>query len=153
MGFLASLFALPAVPQSTAPLQQMNSAIESLVERISPAVVEVLVTGYGSTKEEEGASASPIERQSGLGSGVIVDPDGYIITNYHVIKGAKRVTVLITPPLPAGGQVAAALRPEPRSMPAKIVGFNKPGDLAVLKVDATGLPTVPFARYAQLQQG
>lgn len=152
---VAFVLGVPAVatPQSGNPLQQMSRTIESLVERISPAVVEIFVTGYGATKDDGDTSAAPIERQSSLGSGVIVDPDGYIITNYHVIKGAKRITVLITPPLRPADQVAAALQPEPRSLPAKIVGFNKPGDLAVLKVDATGLPTVPFARYARLQQG
>jgi serine protease Do len=83
---------------------------------------------------------------------VIVDPNGYIITNYHVIKGAQRVNVLVTPSAHES-QVTAALRPEPHRLPARILGFNKAADLAVLKIDAKGLPTVPFAQYSHLRQG
>jgi serine protease Do len=49
--------------------------------------------------------------------------------------------------------VTAALRPEPHNLSARIVGFNKLADLAVLKIDAKGMPTVPFAQYRQLRQG
>ena len=58
----------------------MSRSFENLVRRVSPAVVEVLVTGYGAADEEEQqASSSGVGRERSLGSGVIVDPDGYII--------------------------------------------------------------------------
>jgi serine protease Do len=141
-----------AAHQAPDPLRQMSSSFESLVARVSPAVVEIFVSGYGTAESDEDNPSAPISRQSSLGSGVIIDPDGYIITNYHVVKGAQRVNVLITPPA-LGSQVTAAMRPEPHNLSARILGFNKLADLAVLKVDAKGLVTVPFAQYRQLRQG
>ncbi len=134
-------------------LHQMSNAFESLVTRISPAVVEVFVSGYGATEADKNNPEAPIGRESSLGSGVIVDPDGYIVTNFHVIKGAQRVSVLVTPPLGDKPQVAAALREKSRTLPAKVIGGSEAADLAVLKIDAAGLPTVPFARYDHLRQG
>jgi serine protease Do len=152
-----ALFFIFVVTYSTAqqaadPLRQMSSSFESLVARVSPAVVEIFVSGYGAAESDEDNPSAPISRQSSLGSGVIVDPDGYIVTNYHVVKGAQRVNVLITPPA-NGSQVTAAMLPEPHNLSARILGFSKLADLAVLKVDAKGLPTVPFAQYRQLRQG
>jgi Do/DeqQ family serine protease len=72
----------------------------------------------------------PERRAEGLGSGVIVRPDGYILTNHHVIDGADRITVELT---------------DRRVLTATVVGSDAPSDLAVLKVDAAGLPTVPLA--------
>ncbi|MGH8233987.1 MAG: trypsin-like peptidase domain-containing protein [Rhodanobacteraceae bacterium] len=157
-GFMAAFCAVPATAASSsghdsAVARQMSDAFESLASRISPAVVEVLVSGYDTEDEENQNPDAPIGRQSSLGSGVIVDPNGYIVTNYHVIKGAQRVNVVITPAIGTQSQAPAALRVRARTLPAKIVGYNRTADLAVLKVDATGLPTVPFAKYAQLQQG
>lgn len=155
---LAMLCAAPAdaatpMPRDAGGLRQMSSAFEALADRVSPAVVEVLVSGYGADEEEGGAPDAPISRMSSQGSGVIVDPDGYIITNYHVINGAQQVKVVVTPPLGTHAQASAELRVHPRVLPAKIVGFSRAADLAVLKIDATGLPTVPFAKYNQLRQG
>src|ERR1700743_1381376 len=70
-------------------MRQMSASFESLVKRVSPAVVEVQVTGFGSDDDNDDTgyeSKSSIGRQRSLGSGVVVDPDGYIITNYHVVK-------------------------------------------------------------------
>jgi hypothetical protein len=57
-------------------LKQLNSALESLVARVSPAVVQILVTGYGPIEESNRAQTALIARQHAVGSGVIVDPDG-----------------------------------------------------------------------------
>ncbi len=111
----------------------MSDALESLANRISPAVVEVLVSGYDAQDEENRSPDAPISRQNSLGSGVIVDPSGYIVTNYHVIKGALRVDVVITPAPGTQAQAPAALRLHPRVLPAKVIGFSKAADLAVLK--------------------
>jgi serine protease Do len=155
---IACLFAIAAQAQSTAPekksdaLHQMNGDFESLAKLVSPAVVEVLVTGYG-TGDEDANSLSPLGRERALGAGIIVEPDGYIVTNYHVVKGADRVRVVLTPPATEESQPFALLKSHGHAIPARVVGFSKQVDLAVLKVEATGLPTIPMGRYVQLQKG
>jgi serine protease Do len=132
---------------------EMDQSFQELAKRVSPSVVEVQVTGYGASEENSAQTSNPVGRQRGLGAGVIVEPDGYIITNYHVIKGADRVRVLLTPPVSQESQALALAKSRRRILPARIVGFSKQVDLAVLKVEATGLPTLPIGRYQQLQKG
>jgi serine protease Do len=135
-------------------LHEMSGAFESLVRRVSPAVVEVMVTGYGTDEEDEDEKgSSAIGRERSLGSGVIVDPDGYIITNYHVVKGADRVRVILTPQVGEDSQATEMLKSKGRILNARIVGSSKTVDLAVLKVEATELPTLPFAHYDRLHKG
>ena len=137
-------------------MRQMSASFESLVKRVSPAVVEVQVTGFGSTDDDDddtsGDSKSSIGRQRSLGSGVVVDPDGYIITNYHVVKGAERVRVILTPQT-TGSQPTSSLKSRGKVLPARIVGFSKLIDLAVLKIEATNLPTLQIGRYEKIQKG
>jgi serine protease Do len=147
-GFLAAPLALAA----TNPLQAMSGAFEALASRVSPAVVEVLVTGF----DDDGGhpdGAGVLRRGSSQGSGVIVDADGYIITNHHVIAGQQQVSVVIVPQAGRESQAAAVLGRRPRILPARVLGSCEQADLAVHKVEASGLPTVPFARYRQLRQG
>jgi serine protease Do len=145
----------PVTADKTADLmRQMSASFETLVKRVSPAVVEVQVTGFGSDDDEDSDSdskSSSIGRQRSLGSGVVVDPDGYIITNYHVVKGAERVRVIITPQ--SNGSPTSSLKSRGKILPARIVGFSKLIDLAVLKIEATGLPTLQIGRYEKIQKG
>src|SRR5690349_4288798 len=69
-------------------LAQLNGDLERLAAKVSPAVVQILVTGYGPLKEEDRSQTALIIRQHAVGSGVIVDPTGYIMTNAHVVEGA-----------------------------------------------------------------
>ena len=134
----------PAEPPAV--LQQLNSAIEQLTARISPAVVQILVTGYGALEENNHGQTALITREHVIGSGVIVDPDGYIMTNAHVVEGAQRIHVAL--PLPAVGfpdQIAPVGKQ--RIVEARLVGMHKETDLALLKIDQTGLPTL--ARHPQ----
>jgi serine protease Do len=129
----AKAFEAPSV------LVQLNSALQSLAASVSPAVVQILVTGYGSLEEDK-SQAALIVRQHAVGSGVIVDPNGYIITNAHVVQGAQRIRVAL--PLPMGdsnGEVPIGRR---RILEAKLLGQHKETDLALLKIDATDLPTL-----------
>jgi len=135
-------------------IHEMSASFESLVRHVSPAVVEVLVTGYGTDEEDEDdKSSSSIGRERSLGSGVVIDSNGYIITNNHVVKGADRVRVVLTPPISDESQPSATLRAKRRILPARVVGMSKVIDLAVLKVEATGLPTLPLAHYDLLHKG
>ena len=141
------------VRQTSDALHQMSKSFENLVRKVSPAVVEVLVTGYGTGEEDDQQPSSGVGRERSLGSGVIVDPDGYIITNFHVVKGADRVRVVLTPTVGDESQPIAMLKSKGRILNAQIVGVSKVIDLAVLKVDATGLPTLPLGRYDQIHKG
>jgi serine protease Do len=123
-------------------LVQLNSALESLAARVSPAVVQILVTGYGPLRDEEKSQTAFIVRQKAVGSGVIVDSTGYIITNAHVVEGAQRIRVAL--PLPMGdsaGQVPIGKR---RILEARLIGQHKETDLALLKIDEADLPTLPL---------
>jgi serine protease Do len=77
-------------------------------------------------------------RPSGVGSGVIVSPDGYILTNNHVVESADKVTVELS---------------DRRQFEAKVVGTDAPSDVAVIKIEATNLPTVPFGDSAAVEVG
>lgn len=134
-------------------IRDMSDAFETLVRRVSPAVVEVLVTGYGSDQEDDETASSALGRERSLGSGVIIDPGGYIVTNFHVVKGAERVRVVLTPSIGEESQALALLKSKGRILNARVVGVSKVIDLAVLKVEATGLPTLPLARYDHLHKG
>ncbi|HTV59832.1 MAG TPA: trypsin-like peptidase domain-containing protein [Verrucomicrobiae bacterium] len=155
----AGIFPLGARGQATVPGKSpdeahlLSDAIESVSKRVSPAVVEVLVTGYGTADEDSANPSGPLGRERGLGAGVIVEPDGYIITNYHVVKGTDRVRVVLTPRPSEEPQPLALLQSHGRILPARVVGFSKQIDLAVLKVEATGLPTLPMGLYTQIRKG
>jgi len=119
-------------------LAELNGALESLAAKVSPAVVQILVTGYGPLHEEDKTQTALIVRQHAVGSGVIVDPDGYIITNAHVVEGAQRIRVAL--PLPMGG--SAVPIGKRRILEAKLLGQHKESDLALLKIEETDLPTL-----------
>jgi serine protease Do len=123
-------------------LIQLNGALETLAAKVSPAVVQILVTGYGPLREEDRSQTAFIVRQHAVGSGVIVDSNGYIMTNAHVVEGAQRIRVAL--PLPMGdsaGQVPVGKR---RILEARLLGQHKESDLALLKIDETDLPTLPL---------
>ncbi len=151
LGALAlTLAAQPA--RSDDLLHQLDKSTESLVRRVSPAVVQVLVSGYGAVEQHGHTDTSLIGRQRTLGSGVIVDPEGYIITNAHVVQGAQRVRVVLFSSENSNSP-HATLRSRTTTMNARIVGVHTDTDLALLKIEGSGLPTLPFGRYQDLRQG
>jgi serine protease Do len=128
--------------QAQNALSEYSRSIRALTERVSPAVVQVLVSGYGRAQDGQSDTVALVTRQRSTGSGVVVDPAGYIITNAHVVRGAVRVRVL-TPGSKDPGTVSDA----------KILGVDRGTDLALIKVDRTGLSTLPFGDSDTLHQG
>ncbi|HEV7798338.1 MAG TPA: Do family serine endopeptidase [Pyrinomonadaceae bacterium] len=80
----------------------------------------------------------PEQRRSGLGSGVIISTDGYILTNHHVVDGAEQIKVDLN---------------DNRTLDAKVVGSDPPSDLAVLKIDATSLPVLALGDSDKVRVG
>ncbi len=149
--------AAPAAAPATAPAAGRYGLpdFSALVEQVGPAVVNISVTQKvgrsGATSGEDafagdpfydflrrfgvpvpgmpgnGGGRMPEQIQQGVGSGFIVSPDGYVLTNAHVVDGASEVTVKLT---------------DKRDFKAKVVGVDKRTDVALLKIDAAGLPFV-----------
>jgi serine protease Do len=126
---------------STQTLAQFNDALENLAAKVSPAVVQILVTGYSSLHQENRSQTALIVRQQAVGSGVIVDPSGYIMTNAHVVEGAQRIRVALPLPGDSGRPVPIGKR---HILEAPLVGVHKETDLALLKIDEKDLPTLPL---------
>jgi serine protease Do len=146
--------ALAAESQTVNPLRQYSDSIAALVKRVSPTVVQVLVTGYGPVDSTHGhASDLVFGRQRSLGSGVIVDPSGYIVTNAHVVAGAKRIEVVLPGAATDVSPIQSVADARGRAVEARVVGVAREVDLALLQVDATGLPALPMADYDALRQG
>jgi serine protease Do len=161
---IASVQANPAVLESGVAAPAANPGASSLplngfsdiVKSYGPAVVNVRVEGTVKTSAQmqgipddvppefrdffrnfrgQVPRATPMR---GEGSGFIVSPNGYILTNAHVVENADHVTVLLT---------------DRREFTAKVVGTDKATDVAVLKIDATGLPTVKVGDSRRAQVG
>jgi serine protease Do len=133
-----------AKPEESAPaaaLVQFNDALEGLAAKVSPAVVQILVTGYGPLHEENRTQTALIVRQNAVGSGVIVDSSGYIMTNAHVVEGAQRIRVALPLPGDSGQPVPVGKR---HILEARLLGVHKETDLALLKIDEKDLPTLPL---------
>ncbi len=140
----------PAEPPAV--LQQLNSAIEQLTARISPAVVQILVTGYGALEENNHGQTALITREHAIGSGVIVDPNGYIMTNAHVVEGAQIIHVALPLPSVDSPDRLAPIGKQ-RVVEARLVGLHKETDLALLKIDQTDLPTLSLGSHRPVHQG
>ena len=124
-------------------LHQLNDSIEALVQRVSPSVVQVLVTGYGSTEDSNRKQTNEvIGRRQAAGSGVIVDPEGYIVTNAHVVNGAEKIEVIVPPRLEVGAPLDVAQNTQGKSYQARIVGVAQEIDLALIKIEAHALPAL-----------
>ena len=141
----ALLAAAPAAAQQRAGdiAASRHSAIAAAAARVAPAVVSVNVV-----RRERQVPSDPFEalmiprgferRVEGLGTGFIVDADGLIITNQHVTAGADQIVVTLR---------------DGRDLPARLLGEDDRTDIAVLKVDASGLPVVPIGRSRALAPG
>ena len=138
----------PASPAQTqtAGLTALDAQLEALSRRVAPSVVQVTASGYTSTP------SVLLARAQSTGSGVIVDPDGWIVTNAHVIEDARSVKVDVQQPdaAPPGSSI---LRPRSQRLVAKVIGVDRETDVAVLKIERSGLPALELGDSELLHQG
>ncbi len=127
----------------------LSGALETTAQSASRAVVEVFTISYTPAEGVVPRSADLVSTQRASGSGVVVDPQGFIITNAHVVRGAQRVRV----ELPPAGTGHSVLPSRGRVVPAEIVGLDMETDLAVLKVAEQNLSALAFGDSDDLKAG
>lgn len=132
-------------------LQQISSSLEALAKRVSPSVVQIFSTGYNLESDREHTNTDLLSRGSSLGSGLIIASDGWVVTNAHVVQGGRRIRVRLNQGVPLS-------TPRYRTskcalFDATLVVADRDTDLAVLKIEATGLPTLELADSSDLKQG
>jgi len=164
--------ASPSAPaldnDSVGAILALDKAMETLAARVTPAVVNVTVTSHSKGEEISGDQLPPEFRrffgqgfgpgsgngqhqfqffgpngrgpqiEHGMGSGVVISPDGYIVTNNHVIDGAVDIRVTTS---------------NRRVLKAKLIGADPLTDLAVIKVDASDMPSVPWGDSKEVRPG
>ncbi|MCW5966070.1 MAG: trypsin-like peptidase domain-containing protein [Bryobacterales bacterium] len=162
--YTACLFLLVAIPalaqQRTGPVRNSASSadtmsafsdmLQDLVERVDPAVVQIITRGFALSNE---GGASLIRSQRGMGSGVVVDPKGYIVTNAHVVGIARQVQVLLPEAVDEEMRFTSVVKPAGKLLPARVLGMDRETDIAVLKIDGENLPHLDFGDSEQVRQG
>ncbi len=151
-----SVVARADTSQSTQRVSQLSNSFADVIEKASPAVVTISSTRVIKASEQQGQnpfSADPFfkqffggqgqgkprdQRERGLGSGVIVSPSGYILTNNHVVDKATTLKIALS---------------DGRNFTAKTIGTDPQTDLAVVKIDANDLPTLPFGNSSASRVG
>lgn len=138
---------------SLATVRHFSASIETLVRQVSPSVVQVLVTGYGPLESSGNGDADlVIGRQRSIGSGVIVDPEGYIVTNAHVVSGGRRIEVVLADDR-TDSPIHSLTSARGETVEARVVGVAREVDLALLKVERKKLRAIPLADYDSLRTG
>jgi serine protease Do len=134
-------------------LQGLSDDIKGLTQKVGPAVVQIYTTSFGPVMGSLPQGAAVFGQQQATGSGVILSSTGYIITNNHVVQGAKRVQVRLS--AAAVGQSAgqSIIAGGGALMGAKVIGVDKETDLAVLKIEGENLPFLTLGDSDELFQG
>ena len=172
IGLVMGTFACTALPNEPSAIAAgvptgLAQGFSEIVKQVTPAVVNIAVTGSGKGgprgrrpplppgpfegppgEEAPGGelpTPPPMPPGGGhgrpdqsAGSGVIVDPNGFIVTNNHVVEGATQITVTLS---------------DRREFSAKVIGTDPKTDLAVVKIEAKNLPSLKWAEYEKLQVG
>ena len=137
-------FARKTTYHNRAPRLPAGPDLTAAAERAMPVVVHIRSAAAANELPRDpfsfffGTAPFELPPREGSGSGVIVRPDGYILTNYHVIEDARTLTVTLS---------------DNRQYPATVVGSHPEADLAVVKIDETGLPTLPLADSERARVG
>jgi serine protease Do len=130
-------------------LKDLSAGLEELSRRVSPSVVKVVAHGYRQLDEQESDDPGLAAKQQSSGAGVIISADGYVVTSAHVVQSAERVVVTL-----AGGRLGnSILPPQGKSYRARIVGLDPETDIALLKIEASGLASLPLGDSAHSAPG
>jgi serine protease Do len=135
-------------------LARLSASFETLAQRVSPAVVQIFVTSFSTLGVEgESSAVSVLARQQNTGSGVILDPGGYIVTCAHVVENARRIQVLLPTPRQTGSPGHSLLKSKGKVVDGQVAGVDRETDVAVVKVAERELPFVELADSDTLRQG
>ena len=149
-----ALVAVPAAAQQQQDLAALSQTLESLTRSVGPAVVQIFTTGYVARQGLIPPGGALVSSQRATGSGVIVDPGGYIITNAHVVADAALIRVALPLAADATTSRRSIVRPRRRLVGAQVVGIDRETDLAVLKVDVDRpLPSLKLGDSDDLKPG
>jgi len=151
-GLLALAPLTAQAPPAPRSLAELSEGLAAVAARVEPTVVEIQAMAYALPRGE-GASAEALLRQEHRGgSGVVVASDGYVVTNLHVVQGARRLAVVL--PIAAGDAPGRSiLKGAGRRVEAQLVGADRETDLAVLKIDTSGVAFLPFGDSEALAAG
>ena len=166
MGHMDVHAAMAATPplddSSVSALTALDRAMEAVTSRVTPSIVNVEVTSRGNGEEEsaqnqlpqglppglmqffgQGGGGMQMQPQQpqvehGIGSGVVISPDGYIVTNNHVVAGATKIRVTLN---------------DRRIFTGKVIGTDKLTDLAVIKIEANNLQPIAWGDSSKLEPG
>lgn len=123
-------------------LEAMDREFTELVDHVVPSVVSINTTSLPDrealVRQFFGLGRAGVAQNNKMGSGMIVSPEGHIVTNWHVIAGASQVTIQLN---------------DGRSLPARLAGADQRSDIAVLKVDAEGLTPIAFGDSENVRVG
>ncbi len=159
----ATAAASPLAANQVDALLALDKAMETVAARVTPSIVNVAVTSKVSPQQAmtqgdgQGDNGNPLQQffgpmfqgpmfgqrmqphvEHGIGTGVIISPDGYIVTNNHVVQGATDIRVTLN---------------DRRILPAKLIGTDPLTDLAVIKIEGSNFPSVPWGDSTQLHPG
>ena len=137
------------------PLEQLSNSIQSIAAQVSPAIVQIEVLGYihpddDKSDDKDKTDNRVVTKTNFIASGVIMSADGYIITNAHTVNGAKRVRVNLDDRVRAPQWKGV---PPVLTFDARVIGRCEQADLALLKIDVSGLPTVSLVDSNTVRPG
>ncbi len=150
LGLPAAAAAQTARPQA---LTELSRSFEGLAQKVSPSVVQIFVTGFALPDDNERTVGGDPVLERGSGSGVIVSPDGYVVTNAHVVENATRIEVELPFAATGGNAGQSILGRRGRMVGAQVVAIDEETDLAVIKVTARSLPALGFGDSDALRPG
>jgi serine protease Do len=148
-----ALIPRPGHAQKAEALQSFSDSLEALSQRVNRSVVKIVVLGYGIGEESDSRNTALLTRQRVSGSGVILTPDGFIATNAHVVQGARRIHVELPLSEKAERESHSVLKPSGAMVNARLVGIDRETDIAVLKIERSGLPHLTLGDSRELRQG